>query len=110
MDVTNEDSQVPLYDGKIIAKVTRLSWDASPPAGPAAAANGAGGRPAAPAPAPAAAPSRPPPQQPVKASQPDALLFDDAPPSRAPAPAAPAVQEADILGTGFGGAPAAKAK
>jgi len=27
MDVTNEDAQVPLWDGKIIAKVTRISWE-----------------------------------------------------------------------------------
>merc|ERR1719270_1854057 len=27
MDMTNEDSQVPLLDGKIVAKVTRISWE-----------------------------------------------------------------------------------
>merc|ERR1719258_820167 len=29
MDVTNEESQVPMYDGKVVAKVTRVSWDAA---------------------------------------------------------------------------------
>merc|ERR1719291_370894 len=32
MDVTNEESEVPVHDGKIVAKVTRLSWG---PGGPA---------------------------------------------------------------------------
>eukprot|EP00434_Breviolum_minutum_P015983 symbB.v1.2.014090.t1/scaffold1014.1/size144222/3 len=28
MDVTNEAAQVPLFDGKVVAKVTRVSWEA----------------------------------------------------------------------------------
>mmetsp|Transcript_102869 Transcript_102869/g.331888 ORF Transcript_102869/g.331888 Transcript_102869/m.331888 type:complete len:203 (+) Transcript_102869:89-697(+) len=43
MDVTNEESQVPVCDGKIVAKVTRLSWGASAGSaarGPAAVAGG----------------------------------------------------------------------
>mmetsp|Transcript_109749 Transcript_109749/g.291519 ORF Transcript_109749/g.291519 Transcript_109749/m.291519 type:complete len:174 (-) Transcript_109749:81-602(-) len=48
MDVTNEDSQVPMFDGRIVAKVTRLSWGLaasssvpaqSPPAAPVAEAH-----------------------------------------------------------------------
>mmetsp|Transcript_40198 Transcript_40198/g.93437 ORF Transcript_40198/g.93437 Transcript_40198/m.93437 type:complete len:173 (-) Transcript_40198:133-651(-) len=34
MDMTSEDSQVPTFEGRIVAKVTRLSWDtqtSSPP-------------------------------------------------------------------------------
>uniref|UniRef100_A0A7S4Q5L5 DIX domain-containing protein n=1 Tax=Alexandrium monilatum TaxID=311494 RepID=A0A7S4Q5L5_9DINO len=51
MDVTNEDSQVPLFDGKIVAKVTRLSWGqvANSPAPPPAPARSAPAAPAAPA-------------------------------------------------------------
>eukprot|EP00928_Gymnodinium_smaydae_P095457 TRINITY_DN8215_c0_g1_i1.p1 TRINITY_DN8215_c0_g1~~TRINITY_DN8215_c0_g1_i1.p1 ORF type:complete len:185 (-),score=46.33 TRINITY_DN8215_c0_g1_i1:188-742(-) len=38
MDVTNEESQVPLFEGRIVAKVTRISWGAA--AGGAAARSG----------------------------------------------------------------------
>eukprot|EP00929_Paragymnodinium_shiwhaense_P016423 TRINITY_DN124753_c0_g1_i1.p1 TRINITY_DN124753_c0_g1~~TRINITY_DN124753_c0_g1_i1.p1 ORF type:complete len:193 (+),score=48.07 TRINITY_DN124753_c0_g1_i1:94-672(+) len=69
MDVTNEDSPVPMWNGQVIAKVTRISWDkvALPKPGSATAAaapkNGAARAPpqaAAPPPAQAAAaPARP---------------------------------------------------
>mmetsp|Transcript_90700 Transcript_90700/g.171057 ORF Transcript_90700/g.171057 Transcript_90700/m.171057 type:complete len:181 (-) Transcript_90700:53-595(-) len=71
MDVTNEDSQVPMYDGKIIAKVTRVSWNSE-------AENGAKAADGVPKPA----------VQNSKATQPpppsDGLLFDDDTPSRGP--------------------------
>merc|ERR1719329_1950944 len=78
MDVTNEDSQVPMYDSKIVAKVTRVSWDVgasdsvkdafSPPGRSAAAQTPA----AASQPAMQAAKPAPPPPA-------DALVFDEPP-------------------------------
>ncbi|CAL1150317.1 unnamed protein product [Cladocopium goreaui] len=69
MDVTNEAAQVPLFDGKVVAKVTRISWESK-----AGALNGV----------PKAAAPKPP----------DVLSFDSpglgpAPAPPAPAPAAP---------------------
>mmetsp|Transcript_3635 Transcript_3635/g.9376 ORF Transcript_3635/g.9376 Transcript_3635/m.9376 type:complete len:221 (-) Transcript_3635:68-730(-) len=92
MDVPNEDSQVPTYDGKIVAKVTRVSWEASPqavaaaeraaaaPPSPTVSVPGVGGdaslRQAAPlqaaAPRLQAVQHAPPPAAPQ-----DALSFDD---------------------------------
>merc|ERR1712232_102980 len=77
MDVTNEDSQVPMYEEKIFCKVLRLSWtDAAP--GKSAA------QPAAPS-----QPAQQPQQQQRRASAPapvhqeDMLGFGDAPKSNA---------------------------
>mmetsp|Transcript_56565 Transcript_56565/g.148796 ORF Transcript_56565/g.148796 Transcript_56565/m.148796 type:complete len:152 (-) Transcript_56565:4-459(-) len=72
MDVTEEDERVPLFDGKVVAKVTRVEWGAkkgAAPAQPAAAA--------------------PPPVQQRPQVVPDAISFGDgrAAPSRAPPPA-----------------------
>eukprot|EP00929_Paragymnodinium_shiwhaense_P096923 TRINITY_DN5866_c0_g1_i1.p1 TRINITY_DN5866_c0_g1~~TRINITY_DN5866_c0_g1_i1.p1 ORF type:complete len:174 (+),score=43.26 TRINITY_DN5866_c0_g1_i1:177-698(+) len=88
MDVTNEDSSVPLFDDKIFAKVLRVTWDGQ--------ANGkASGAPAPaaqPAPAAAAAPPAPQPTAtaaaaPAPAPQADLL-------NHAPAP------QADLLNVG----------
>mmetsp|Transcript_56610 Transcript_56610/g.104788 ORF Transcript_56610/g.104788 Transcript_56610/m.104788 type:complete len:153 (-) Transcript_56610:196-654(-) len=66
MDVTNEDSFVPVFDDKIFAKVLRISWaGGSPPTKPVAKA------------AAAALPSAPSPQSPPE----DMLGFADAKPS-----------------------------
>lgn len=78
MDVTNEASQVPQFDGKIIAKVTRISWESDGKASSAKApATQGGGASAKQAAAPA-----PPPAPPA-----DALTFDEDPPVRPTAPA-----------------------
>eukprot|EP00933_Yihiella_yeosuensis_P044532 TRINITY_DN39774_c7_g1_i1.p1 TRINITY_DN39774_c7_g1~~TRINITY_DN39774_c7_g1_i1.p1 ORF type:complete len:169 (+),score=36.79 TRINITY_DN39774_c7_g1_i1:64-570(+) len=82
MDVTNEASQVPMIDGKVICKVTRVSWEAKnakAAAAPAASpTNGVQAKPAQPPPPPA-----------------DMGLFDDHPaPGRSTAPSAPT----DMLG------------
>mmetsp|Transcript_64152 Transcript_64152/g.128820 ORF Transcript_64152/g.128820 Transcript_64152/m.128820 type:complete len:187 (-) Transcript_64152:98-658(-) len=66
MDVTNEDSQVPMFDGKIVAKVTRLSW------GQAASSSLPAQSPSAPAAEAAVAPS---PQARMQASA-ELLGFD----------------------------------
>mmetsp|Transcript_67352 Transcript_67352/g.125793 ORF Transcript_67352/g.125793 Transcript_67352/m.125793 type:complete len:162 (-) Transcript_67352:41-526(-) len=96
MDVTNEESQVPLFDGKIVAKVVRLSWDPTP-----VAQNGRhDGSFAAPS-----APSRPsPPAQDASAASP-LFAFDDAGSnadpfaSGAPPKAAPQAQDPlDLFG------------
>mmetsp|Transcript_65346 Transcript_65346/g.156223 ORF Transcript_65346/g.156223 Transcript_65346/m.156223 type:complete len:159 (+) Transcript_65346:107-583(+) len=72
MDVTNEESQVPLFDGKIVAKVVRLSWDVAQ-----ATPNG---RPEGSVPV---APARPA-QDPVGAAPQSPLFaFDDGPGSAA---------------------------
>lgn len=31
MDLNNDDAHIPLFSGKVIAKVTRISWEASAP-------------------------------------------------------------------------------
>eukprot|EP00747_Dinoflagellata_sp_TGD_P189535 gnl/TRDRNA2_/TRDRNA2_49961_c0_seq1.p2 gnl/TRDRNA2_/TRDRNA2_49961_c0~~gnl/TRDRNA2_/TRDRNA2_49961_c0_seq1.p2 ORF type:complete len:188 (+),score=49.32 gnl/TRDRNA2_/TRDRNA2_49961_c0_seq1:185-748(+) len=74
MDVTNEDSIVPVFGEKIIAKVLRLNWDggAQPPPGNTVAAS-----PTAGAQQPQAAPSPPPPPPSV-----DMLDFGAAPQSQ----------------------------
>eukprot|EP00440_Ansanella_granifera_P046856 gb/GFBE01050737.1/.p1 GENE.gb/GFBE01050737.1/~~gb/GFBE01050737.1/.p1 ORF type:complete len:165 (+),score=26.31 gb/GFBE01050737.1/:1-495(+) len=83
MDVTNEASQVPLFDGKVVAKVTRVSWEASGsgrvPAQPGGANGHQGGA--------AAQVPKPPP---------DVLSFDDGPamPAAGGYPAASSPQRA----------------
>mmetsp|Transcript_138866 Transcript_138866/g.252770 ORF Transcript_138866/g.252770 Transcript_138866/m.252770 type:complete len:180 (+) Transcript_138866:106-645(+) len=102
MDVTNEDSSVPIFEEKIIAKVLRLSWDpnSSPGTkGPSAASTG----PPAPAPPPEIgvqpgsqpkAAKKPPPPQEV-----DMLNFGDVPTSGGyPAPQAKAAPNSAIGG------------
>mmetsp|Transcript_13456 Transcript_13456/g.30509 ORF Transcript_13456/g.30509 Transcript_13456/m.30509 type:complete len:156 (-) Transcript_13456:40-507(-) len=84
MDVTNEESQVPLFDGKIVAKVVRLSWDQAP-----VAQNGRHG----------AAPRPPPPPAQDAASASPLLAFESAGTadpfaSGAPPKAAPQTQDA----------------
>merc|ERR1740123_2129359 len=87
MDVPNEDSQVPVYDGKIFAKVTRVSWN---PAG------GMSNKVAASAPAPAAPqqnfqqPAAPPAPAPAPPAPTQNLIFDE--PFGAPARQQPPAQ------------------
>jgi hypothetical protein len=117
MDVPNEDAAVPMFDGKIIAKVIRISWDGgaatsssaprAAPAGVPAAAPAAPVQAQPPAPAPAA--TRPPAPQPQ-----NMLSFDDdfgsaSAPARPAAPpvSSPLVSD-DPLGFGAPAKPAGK--
>lgn len=88
MDTTNDAMQVPSYEGKIIAKVTRIAWDPkdvgknnTEPSQPATAAPlDAASRQSRASTAPAAAAAAPPPPPQMTAQ--DSLLFDDAPVSQ----------------------------
>mmetsp|Transcript_76882 Transcript_76882/g.172544 ORF Transcript_76882/g.172544 Transcript_76882/m.172544 type:complete len:226 (+) Transcript_76882:2-679(+) len=88
MDVTNEDSQVPMVDGKIVAKVVRLSWDQS-----ASQPKQQAQETAASVPASATAARAPPPASSTQRRAPaaDVFPFDDDGPQAAvaAAPAAP---------------------
>mmetsp|Transcript_12401 Transcript_12401/g.25711 ORF Transcript_12401/g.25711 Transcript_12401/m.25711 type:complete len:185 (-) Transcript_12401:58-612(-) len=90
MDVTNEDMQVPMFDGKIVAKVIRLSWG-----------TGVGPAPPARSPTPAAeAPAAPSPQARMQAPA-ELLGFDGQPPPPAAAaqPRAAWPAQGDMLQT-----------
>mmetsp|Transcript_56731 Transcript_56731/g.148596 ORF Transcript_56731/g.148596 Transcript_56731/m.148596 type:complete len:181 (+) Transcript_56731:74-616(+) len=97
MDVTNEDSSVPLFDDRIFMKVLRFSWNDPRSLGQPAGAAG----PAA-APPPAAAPQQ---QQQQQQQAPPAPAPAAA--SRPPPAAMPAAQMQDMLGFGDPSRPAA---
>lgn len=98
MDVTNEESAVPVFEDKVFAKVLRVSWGDGLQSAPAVKAVPVGS-------SVAASPTPPPPVASVASSVPSAPRH--ASPKPTPVPKA---QNSDMLDFGGGSVPAAPSK